>query len=204
MLGPLHRYRGMALLPLAALAVHQLRYLLAFGAGAEQRLADEGHSYLGSIEAVAIVLCAVALGGFLTHLASAWCGHAAADAPPPRRGLLKLWAVSALVLAGIYTGQELLEGFLAAGHPPGIEGVLGHGGWLMAPLSLAIGGLLALLLRGAQAVLALVRRAVAARPRPAAEPAPRLRPSRVLLRRVDPLAGAAAGRAPPVRALVPA
>ncbi|ADB54179.1 hypothetical protein [Conexibacter woesei] len=207
MLGPFHRYRGMALLPLAALAVHQLRYLLAFGAGAEQRLADEGHSYLGSIEAVAIVLCAVALGGFLTHLASAWCGRAAAGtdaAPSPRRGLLKLWAVAALVLAGIYTGQELLEGFLVAGHPPGVEGVLGHGGWLMAPLSLAIGGLLALLLRGAQAVLALVRRAVAARPRPAAEPAPRLRPARVLLRRVDPLAGAAAGRAPPVRALVPA
>ncbi len=68
------------------------------------------------------------------------------------------------MLAAIYSGQELLEGMLTAGHPPGVEGVLGHGGWLMVPLSVAVGGLLALLLRGAQAVLALVRGVRAARP----------------------------------------
>jgi hypothetical protein len=190
----------MALLPLAALAVHQLRYALAFGAEAPQRLADQGHAYLGSVEALAVVLCAVAGGGFLTRLAGAWCGRAE---PGSRRlGLVRLWLVSAVALTTVYAGQELLEGFLVAGHPPGVEGVLGHGGWLALPLSLAIGGVVALLLRGAQAVLAYVRRVAALRRAPQA-PAPgaRVRPAAVVLRRRDPLAGAAAGRAPPVRAL---
>jgi hypothetical protein len=191
----------MALLPLAALAVHQLRYGLAFGADAQQRLADQGHAYLGSVEALAVVLCAVAAGAFLTRLAGAWCGNGERRAPE-RFGLLRLWLASALALAAIYTGQELLEGLLAAGHPPGVAGVLGHGGWLALPLSLAIGGGLALLLRGAQAVLALVRRAAARRrPRAAAAPSLRIRLATVAPRRSAPLASAAAGRAPPVRAL---
>ncbi|MDO8213743.1 hypothetical protein [Conexibacter sp. CPCC 206217] len=200
--GSLHRYRGMALLPLAALAVHQLRYMLAFGAQAPERLSEQGHAYLGSVEAIAVMLCAVALGSFLTRLAGAWCGGATTSAPSSsRHGLLKLWAAGALVLAGIYSGQELLEGILAAGHPPGVEGVLGSGGWLMLPLSVAIGGLLALLLRGARAVLELVRRVRAARPAaPVAQP-PRLRPLPVVVPRRNALAGSAAGRAPPLRAL---
>jgi hypothetical protein len=197
--GPLHRYRGMALLPLAALAVHQLRYSLAFGADAPERLAQQGHAYLGSIEALAVVLCAVALGSFLTRLARVWCG-AASSAAAPRHGWLRLWAVAALVLIGIYSGQELLEGALASGHPPGIEGVLGHGGWLMVPLSVAIGGLLALLLRGAQAMLASAGRARAARPLGGAASTPRLRPALVARRPRNELAGSAAGRAPPLRA----
>jgi hypothetical protein len=204
MLGSLHRYRGMALLPLAALAVHQLRYALAFGGQAPERLAQEGHAYLGSVEAIAVMLCAVALGSFLTRLAGAWCGGDADVAAASRHGLLKLWAATALVLAAIYSGQELLEGFLAAGHPPGVEGVLGSGGWLMLPLSAAIGGLLALLLRGAQAVLAFVRRVRAARPAASAASPPQLRPALVLAPRRGVLAGSAAGRAPPPRALLTA
>ncbi|HST39335.1 MAG TPA: hypothetical protein VLK58_07490 [Conexibacter sp.] len=196
---PLHRYRGMALLPLAALAVHQLRYGLAFGADAQERLALEGHGYLGSVEAVAVMLCAVAFGSFLTRLAGAWCGRAG-ETGAGRHGLLKLWAAAALVLVAIYSGQELLEGMLAAGHPPGVEGVLGHGGWLMLPLSVAIGGLLALLLRGAQAVLASVRRVRAARPLSVVAAVAQARPAFVLPRRRAALAGAAAGRAPPLRA----
>lgn len=196
----------MALLPLAALAVHQLRYGLAFGAGAQERLAQEGHAYLGSVEALAVMLCAVALGSFLSRLAGAWCARPAASAggATARLGLLKLWATAALVLVAIYSGQELLEGMLTAGHPPGVEGVLGHGGWLMLPLSVAIGGLLALLLRGAQAVLAYVRRVRAARPPAALASAPRLRPVLVALRRRSELAGCAPGRAPPRRAPLPA
>jgi len=200
MLGSPHRYRGMALLPLAALAVHQLRYALAFGEGASARLAEEGHAYLGSVEAVAVMLCAVALGSFLTRLAGAWTSGAAADRAAARHGLLKLWAAAALVLAAIYTGQELLEGMLTAGHPPGIEGVLGHGGWLMAPLSVAVGGLLALLLRGAQAVLALVRGVRAARPAAAPSAPAVLRRAPRAQRRPRALAGVAAGRAPPAGA----
>jgi hypothetical protein len=200
MSSPLHRYRGMALLPLAALAVHQLRYGLAFGADAQERLALEGHGYLGSLEAVAVMLCAVAFGSFLTRLAGAWCGKPG-DAGGRRHGTLKLWAAAALALVVIYSGQELLEGMLAAGHPPGVEGVLGHGGWLMTPLSIAIGGLLALLLRGAEAVLAAVRRARAARPLTSVAALAPVRRAFVAARRRPALAGAAAGRAPPLALL---
>ncbi len=199
MLAPLHRFRGMALLPLAALAVHQLRYALAFGEDTSAKLAEQGHAYLGSVEALAVMLCAVAFGSFLTRLAGAWTSGAAGGPAAARHGLLKLWAAAALVLAAIYSGQELLEGMLTAGHPPGIEGVLGHGGWLMVPLSVAVGGLLALLLRGAQAVLALVRGVRAARPAatPSAPSPRRLVP--LAPRRPRALAGVAAGRAPPAR-----
>ena len=41
--------RGAALMPAAALAVHQLRYALAFGDGAPQALSAQGHAYLTSI-----------------------------------------------------------------------------------------------------------------------------------------------------------
>lgn len=191
----------MALLPLAALAVHQLRYALAFGEDASARLAQEGHAYLGSLEAIAVMLCAVALGSFLTRLAGTWTSGDVARPAEARHGLLKLWAAAALVLAAIYSGQELLEGMLTAGHPPGVEGVLGHGGWLMAPLSVAVGGLLALLLRGAQAVLALVRGVRAARSQPAQSGPAALRPAPLTTRRPRALAGVAAGRAPPRVAL---
>ena len=47
--GSLIRALGrVALVPAAALAVHQLRYMLAFGGHAGAELARQGHSYLTS------------------------------------------------------------------------------------------------------------------------------------------------------------
>ena len=38
--------RSAALIALAALAVHQLRYLLAYGSAAHEQLLRQGHAYL--------------------------------------------------------------------------------------------------------------------------------------------------------------
>ena len=44
------------------------------------------------------------------------------------------------------------EGALAEGHPAGVAGVVGHGGWLAIPLALAVGALVAAAARGAEAL----------------------------------------------------
>ena len=61
-----------ALVPAAAVAVHQLRYLLAFGGNAGAELAREGHSYLHSLVPWIMALIGVAAGGFLWSLGRAF------------------------------------------------------------------------------------------------------------------------------------
>ena len=46
------RTRGLLLMPAGALAVHQLRYVLAYGSHAPDRLAAQGHGYLNSLGAL--------------------------------------------------------------------------------------------------------------------------------------------------------
>src|SRR6185437_1979020 len=98
----------------------------------------------------------------------------------------------------LYSCQELLEGMLSTGHPGGFEGVFGDGGWWAVPLALACGTVVAAALRGARAA---IRWAATRHHRPRSSygrPAPAPRPSRLALPRPVPLAGAAAGRAPPL------
>jgi hypothetical protein len=61
------------------------------------------------------------------------------------------WRAASLALVAIYVVQESLEGALAGGHPAGIAAVFAGGGWTALPLALLIGGLIALLTRGARA-----------------------------------------------------
>jgi hypothetical protein len=190
--------RGAALMPAAAFAVHQLRYKLAFGASASHALAAQGHAYLASLTPWIVLLATLSVGATLGGLAQRW---ASGVARPGRAAGLGVWLAAALALLAIYGGQELLEGLLATGHPGGIAGVLGDGGWWAVPLALLIGGVLALALRGAETAermlaaapaggsLRLSARALDALPlRPASQP---------LLVLPAPLARAAAGRAPP-------
>jgi len=135
-----------------SLAVHELRYALAFGPDAE--LAHHGHGYLAHVTAVVGVLSALVLGRALVAVAS---GQARA----PRMGLRRLWIISSAALLAVHCGQELLEGVFAAGHPSGATGVFGHGGVLAVPLSLAVGGAIALVVRVARA-MEDARRGVAA------------------------------------------
>jgi len=180
--------RGAALLPAGALVVHQARYRLAFGAEAPQALAAQGHGYLSALVPWIALLAALALGATLGRLARLGRTPRAGAGPCT-------WLAATLALVAVYAGQELLEGLLAAGHPGGLAGVLGDGGWLALPLALAVGGLLALGLRAADA--ATLPDAPAA-PRPPAPAAPlSLLLVEPFVRRARPLARAAAGRAPP-------
>lgn len=100
---------------------------------------------------------------------------------------------------GIYCGQELLEGFLAAGHPAGLAGILGHGGWIAAPVAVSVGGALAAALRLADTAVALTERRSRSRRAVARATAVTVRPRARYERdwRLEPHAGVVAGRAPP-------
>jgi hypothetical protein len=199
------RLRAAALMPAAVLTVHQLRYLLAFGGGTGQELEKEGHQYLSALAAPIAMSVAILVGLFVARLASAWreggertSGSAAGARPSAWRGFLRLALTTGGALLAIYSCQELLEGMLSSGHPGGFAGIFGDGGWWSVPLSLACGFVIAAALRGARAAIrwaaARHRRLQASFGRPA--PAPR--PRRLTLPRPVPLAGAAAGRAPPL------
>jgi hypothetical protein len=144
------------LIPVAAFAVHQLRFLLAFGSGAGVELADTGHSYLHSVVPWIMLLVGVSVGAFLWSLARAASGKRSQSG----RGLsfLALWAVCAVCLLAIYCTQEFLEGLLATGHPTGIEGIFGFGGLWSIPSAAGVGLVLATILHGASWTLEQVSR----------------------------------------------
>src|ERR1700678_2192065 len=85
-----------AMLPPAAFAVHQLRYMLAFGHSAGIVLQRTGHSYLHSVVPWLIAALAIAAGIFLQALGRAFAGHTSA-----RRfggSLLGLWLTCSAAL----------------------------------------------------------------------------------------------------------
>jgi len=187
------RSRGLLLMPTGAFVVHQLRYWIAYGPHAEAQLQAQGHSYLDSFAPWLVLLLCLAAGSFLARVA-----QAASTGRAGRRGrsFWSLWASSSAVLLAVYVVQEFLEGLVAAGHPAGIHGIFGHGGWWAAILSVAVGAAIALLLRVAGFVVEAVARRFAVRQRGlVALPAPR---PRVRGPRLRPLALARAGRAPPL------
>ena len=191
------RWRGVALVPAAALLVHQLRYVLAYGGGADQALSEQGHAYLSSVTPWVVFLFAAVLGAFLGQLARAW--RLGEDEDRSAASPLVVWLAAVAGLVALYTGQELLEGLLASGHPPGLIGVFGDGGWWAIPAALFVGGLLTLALRGARVAI----RFVAALRAKALAPARRTRsgtraPANLLLAPLQPMATAAPGRAPPL------
>jgi hypothetical protein len=188
---------GMALFPLGALAMHQLRYELAFGSDASRELAAHGHGYLQAITPLIVLAATLSLGGWLARLARAWrsgeSDHGAG------RCLLVLWSLASGGLFSIYVAQESLEALFATGHPHAFAAILGHGGLWALPAAIVIGALLALVVRGGRALVAHVARMRRRRPPAASERAPKrlVRPASVALPRLTPLAGACAGRAPP-------
>ena len=188
----------MALMPAGALAVHQLRYWLAFGNRAGVELERQGHSYLHSLVPWIVLALALAVGAFLRALG----GALGSERSLPRRALSfsALWALCAGCLVAIFTTQEFLEGLLASGHPAGLAGIFGYGGWWAIPAALAVGFLLAAILHGAHRVLEAVALRRAGRARPAlggiacaAAPRARFAP------RPAPLADGWSGRGPPRR-----
>jgi hypothetical protein len=98
----------------------------------------------------------------------------------------------------IYMTQELLEGLLATGHPAGLVGVFGYGGWWSLPAALAVGLVLAAAFHGARWALQEVaeRRSGTPRLRRARISVPRPPYSAPALR-LAPLADGWSDRGPP-------
>jgi hypothetical protein len=139
-----------------------------------------------------VLLAALGSGSFLLRVARALAGS---RRDRTLRPFLELWGISTGSLAAIYVVQELLEGLFAVGHPAGFAGVLGHGGWWALMLALVAGAAVASLLRVACAIVAAAER-LARRPLFGLPPLARRLEAVSLVPR-SPLAGAAAGRAPP-------
>lgn len=189
----LSQLRITAGLSAGALAVHELRYRLAYGNDAAAALQHQGHAYLN----VATPVIGMVLACLLGHLLHSLCARTERHGgPAPSRLVAGVGFASGLL--AIYTAQELLEGVLATGHPPGLAGVFGHGGWLAVPLSALVGAGLSLLVKVVRAVAARAR--VAGRVSPIAVPAGgvAMPPAVVSSPRGALLARHLAGRAPPV------
>jgi hypothetical protein len=195
-----HGIGRVALLPPAAYAVHQLRYLLAYGGRASTMLRATGHSYLHSVVPWLVALIALAVGSLLYR-----AGRACATRAAPRSRHVSfgaLWALCALALITIFACQETLEGIFATGHPGGWSAVFGDGGWWAVPMAVVIGLVLAFAFRGASWA---VRRAAAIR-RPLALPRgapPRgsPRPEPVFMLLSAPLLAGWCSRGPPAQRL---
>jgi hypothetical protein len=176
------RIRAAALISVGALAVHDLRFLLAYRGGAAKELSVTGHGYLGDVTPLAMGALALAIAAFAWRLLHP---HVEETRLPSTR---RMWAFVTGVLLAIYCSQEWIEGQLSPGHASGLAGVFDDGGWLAVPLAIVVALVIALLLRGAEAAIAL-----AARPRPRwLRPRPLLTLSAPSVRR--PLAGGTLAR----------
>jgi hypothetical protein len=161
--------RATGLIAVASLALHELRYLLGYGSHAHDAIAAQGHGYLAAASLGAVILLALAASQLLGAMTRAWRTGSGAGASLPF-GLA--WLAAGLALGVVYSGQELIEGAFASGHPAGFAALAGEGGLVAYPLAFALGALVALALRGAEAAIAAVaRRAPRAR-------LPRERPAR--------------------------
>jgi hypothetical protein len=189
------RLAQVALLPPAAFAVHQLRYMLAFGSSAGIELQRTGHSYLHSLVPWLVAALAITVGVFLQALGRAFAGHTSTKSYSAT--LVGLWLTCSAALLAIFVCQELLEGALLTGHPAGLEGIFGWGGWWAIPASLCIGLVLASLFHGARWVLHEVARRHVRRARTWTAAGAQRRPTVVLLAPPAPLLSGSSGRGPP-------
>jgi hypothetical protein len=189
------RIRAFSLLVAGAIAVHELRYLAGYGPGSGEALAQQGHSYLTTVFALTTILLAIGAIRFAISLGRAARGHVTAERAPR---LARLWLTFSCVLAGVYVLQEGFEGSFAPGHPAGVVGIFGHGGWTALIFAALIGGVIALITRLAHETLEyLVRRSAQRPPRPVTRPSWTVLPEPPAPRRTL-LAWNLAGRAPPV------
>ena len=183
-------------MPAAAFAVHQLRYWLAYGSRTAVELQRQGHSYLHSIVPWVIVLLALAAGAFLLALGRALGGRS--SLPRYTLSFTTLWLVCAACLVAIYAVQESLESLYATGHPGGLAGIFGYGGWWSIPAAVAVGLVLAAAFHGARLALHAAIERCARLNRLAGRPVTLIRPRQQALRpALVPLADGWSGRGPP-------
>jgi hypothetical protein len=179
-----------AILAVGAFALHQLRYLIAFGGSPSAEMAQHGHGYMTDLlPALAVLVLAGALATLI---------RGTEGASPSRGSLVGRMAFFACALFIVYACQESFEAMLSTGQPAGIADVV-NGSWIALPLSLVIGALAALLARALERVEQVIALTHADRPR-ARPPAVRGRafPARTPRLAAAPLAFGLARRPPPL------
>jgi hypothetical protein len=139
--------RAIALISLGALAVHELRYLVAYGHDADAALASQGHGYLTEFGGVAVGLGLALLLGSVLGRAGLTHAH---------RGVRPAFGSTAALYCGaivaVFCAQEGAEGLLFAGHADGLTAPVAHGGWIALPLAILAGLLCALAARALASV----------------------------------------------------
>ncbi len=209
----------LALAPGALVAVHELAFLLTFGAGFDAAMANSGHDWHWTASASVVVALSAVLAALaslqlwrLQRTASELDGSPVGPAFPARardhrlrlraylRLLLPLWASLALLVAGLFVVQENLERLAISAPPPGLS-VLGSAAY---PVTVPIVVLVTLAFSAVGALFRLGHSVLAERiarllgdPRPG-RPSALRRPPLVPIRSVRSLIGDnRAGRAPP-------
>jgi hypothetical protein len=192
----IRRLAPAALVPAGAFAVHQLRYWLAFGSHAAAELQDQGHSYLNSVVPWIVFLLALSIGAFLLSLGRAFGGHSSRSLRS--LSFATLWLLCSICLVAIYVSQEFLEGLFATGHPGGLIGIFGYGGWWSIPAAFAVGLVLTAAFHGARRVLDAVAERFRDQRPPELRPIGRIRlPADAVIPVLAPLASGWSGRGPP-------
>jgi hypothetical protein len=183
LIGP--RAQSASLIALGAFAVHQLRYLLAYGGDAGNELAGQGHSYLSHLVPLLLGFGLAILTARLVR------GLLGGSSSPGAERRLKATSY-AFGIAAVFCCQELAEGALFAGH----AAIFAGGGWTALPLAALFGVLAALLDRGIEAIEALAARTDRTTARPPRRLALPSAPPQ-LGRRLSPIAVGLAQRPPP-------
>jgi len=138
-------------MPAGAFAVHQLRYWLAYGSHAAAELHAQGHSYLHSVAPWIVLMVALGVGTCLLAVGRAAGGRS--SLPRYTLSFAALWLLCSACLVAIYVSQEFLEGLFATGHPGGLAGIFGYGGWWSVPAAIAVGLVLTAAFHGVRRVL---------------------------------------------------
>jgi hypothetical protein len=177
------------LLAAGALVLHKLN-----GLAGGDALAGHGHTYLPLAAALVTVLLALGCARFAHELWHASRGRLS-TAPPT--SFARLWAIAAAALLATFALQEWIEGWITPGHPATLSHALAHMGWVAPALAVALGCVIALLLRGSRSAIELLarRHRLRRRARPRRgnwRPLPSAQ-----LPRLSVLAANRAGRAPP-------
>jgi hypothetical protein len=178
--------------------VHQLRYLLAFGSDAGSELSAQGDRYVAMAAVLAGALVVLSLSVGLMRLVAAWRGRG--TPVTARAPLWLLWLALTLLLVVGFGALEGLEMAFEPHHAAGLIGIFGHGGFWSLPAAALVGAVMALLVHGGRALLVLAGRHRCGRVNRSIGSWSARSPAGPLL--CGPMATCAAGRAPPLLALV--
>jgi hypothetical protein len=184
----------MLVFPAPVLAVHELRYMFAYGSRASSELSAHGDHYVTTAALIAGGLVGLALAAGVGRLLATFRGQRTFEVP--RIPVWMLWlGLAVLLLVGFWAleGIELI--FESSRGTSAVARVFADGGLWAVPAAMFVAALMALLVSGGRALLGIVVRRRTLR-RVGTVPGPHPPVQRALLPR-RPMAGRVAGRAPP-------